>query len=108
MFRNLKRSYFKKIFVFSLAMNLIMLFITEAVFGFIFYKKYTANIRRQMTETVERINTALHKVIFEYTAFINDLYSLKDVGDFFSGKADDSTEKRIVQKLYFIKNVSPD
>ena len=59
-----------------------------------------------MTETVERINTALHKVIFEYTASINDLYSLKDIGDFFSGKADDSTEKRIVQKLYFIKNIA--
>ena len=106
MFRDLKRSYFKKIFVFSLAMNLIMLFITEAIFGFIFYKKYTANIRRQMTETVEYINNTLHKVIFEYTASVNDLSVSKDVADYFNGTINEDAEKRIVQNLYFIKNTA--
>ena len=87
-------------------MNLIMLFITEAIFGFIFYKKYTANIRRQMTETVEYINNTLHKVIFEYTASVNDLSVSKDVADYFNGTINEDAEKRIVQNLYFIKNTA--
>lgn len=106
MFQNIKKSYFKKIFVLALLSNLCILLLTGTVFGFMFYKRYDADIKKQVKTTVQNIQNALEETVKEYTDSIESLSREKYIIDYFLQNDSEHLETKIAQKLYFIKNNS--